>query len=246
MGNNRSVPYRLEKIFPLIFLMVLLSTSILTATPHASSPEESLWVETNGSPGGAFGLLEFNPENPDIMYAGSGYTFFRSEDGGDTWTRVDQLHALTETLELGVRALEFDPRDPSTLYVGVRGGLFKSVDDGLTWTRKTGGFEQLEVHAITVDPVEPDTVYAMASRGGEEFLMLKSVNGGDRWTDISSSLPSTHQMNMLKAVSHDELYTGGGFEMARGGQLYHSTDGGATWEARDIGQGEDTFPPMSG
>jgi len=106
----------------------------------------------------------------------------------------------------------------------------------------TGEFERLEVHSITVDPVEPDTVYVMASRGGEEYFILKSLNGGNHWTDISSSLPTTHNVNMLKAVDRDELYLGGGFEMARGGQLYHSTDGGATWEAKDIGQGEDTFP----
>jgi len=106
----------------LFLLMVSTISMSLVVVPMVSSPDEHLWVETQGSPGGAFGMFEFNPENPDIVYAGSGYTFFRSEDGGDTWTRVDQLHALTETLELGVRALEFDPRDPSTLYVGVRGG----------------------------------------------------------------------------------------------------------------------------
>ncbi|MCW3990738.1 MAG: YCF48-related protein [Candidatus Bathyarchaeota archaeon] len=207
-----------------------------------SSPEEPLWVETNGPPGGSFGLIEFNPGNPDIMYAGSGYTFFRSEDGGDTWTRVHQLHALTETLELGVRALEFDPRDPDILYLGCRGGMFKSTDSGVTWTSKTGGLEGIGVQAITVDPLDPDIVYFLASYGGDENYVYKSLNGGDRWTDISSSLPSTREMSMLKAVRHDELYSGGGFEMARDGDLYHSTDGGATWEVRDIGQGEDTFP----
>jgi photosystem II stability/assembly factor-like uncharacterized protein len=207
-----------------------------------SSSDEPLWVPTNGSPGGAFRIIEFNPGDPDLMYAGSGYTFFRSEDGGDTWIRVNQLHALAETLELGVWALEFDPIDPDILYLGFRGGVFKSTDAGVTWTRKTGMFEGLCVQAITVDPVEPDIVYFLANHGDDENFVYKSLNGGDSWTDISSSLPSTYAMSMLKAVRHNELYTGGGFEMARDGELFHSTDGGASWEVIDIGQGEDTFP----
>ena len=178
------------------------------------------------------------------MYAGSGYTFYRSGDGGDSWQRAEQLHSISETMELGVRALEFHPLDPSTVYVGCRGGLFKSVDDGLTWARKTEGYEGMGVQAITVNPQEPEIVYIVMSRGDDVSSMLKSTDGAESWTNITSSLPSSNRLNILKAVSHDELYVGGGFEMARSGQLYHSTDGGETWSVVDIGQGDDTFPSL--
>lgn len=58
----------------LLFLLVISTLSAgIVAVPIVSSPDEPLWVETNGPPGGSFGLIEFNPGNPDIMYAGSGF-----------------------------------------------------------------------------------------------------------------------------------------------------------------------------
>lgn len=227
-----------RSIIEIIILLIFISGIEPTRT---ASTNEPFWEQTNGPSGGGFGVLEINPEEPDIMYAGSGYSFFRSWDAGETWQRVEQLHSISETMELGVRAVEFDPQDPSTVYVACRGGLFKSTDNGITWTRKTEGFEGMCVQALTLDPLEPDTIYIISSRGEDENNLYKSINGGDSWIDISSRLQTTHSMNAIEAVRHDELYTGGGFEMARSGQLYHSTDGGVTWEIMDIGQGEDTF-----
>ena len=217
MGIKREVPDHIEKISILIVLTALLSFLASSPVFPASSSQEPLWEQTNGPPGGSFGLIEFNPGNPDIMYAGSGYSFFRSEDGGDHWTRVDQLHELTWTLELGVRDLVFDPRDPDTLYLGCRGGVFKSTDAGVTWTSLTTGFEGLCVQDVVLDPVEPDIVYFIASYGGGDNFVYKSLDGGGSWADISSNFPSTYEITMLVAVSHDELYSGGGFEMAREG-----------------------------
>ena len=242
VGLNRNLGLFSRKIA--LILPVLLLVSGFSPVKTALPSDEPLWVQTNGSPGGGFHIIEFNPENPEVMYAGSGYTFYRSGDGGDSWQRVEQLHSISETMELGVRALEFHPLNPSTVYVGCRGGLFKSVDDGLTWARKTEGYEGMGVQAITVNPQEPEIVYIVMSRGDDISSMLKSTDGAESWNNITSSLPSSNRLNILKAVSHNELYVGGGFEMARSGQLYHSTDGGETWSVVDIVQGDDTFPSL--
>ena len=63
MGNNRSVPHRIEKNPLHILLIVLISSAILPSFTPVSFPEEPLGVETNGPPVRAPG--ESPSEEPD-------------------------------------------------------------------------------------------------------------------------------------------------------------------------------------
>jgi photosystem II stability/assembly factor-like uncharacterized protein len=72
---------------------------------------------------------------------------------------------------------------------------------------------------ITVDPKNPDVIYACVEQGG----LLKSVDGGETWKELEGFNDDCHRLLILSSDT-DTLYlpTGYGF--------YRSYDGGESWE----------------
>ena len=59
--------------------------------------------------------------------------FYRSSDGGRSWTLVDGLGSGENPADMVV-AFEWDPEDTNAVYAGTDGGgLFQSLDRGITW-----------------------------------------------------------------------------------------------------------------
>jgi photosystem II stability/assembly factor-like uncharacterized protein len=63
-----------------------------------------------------------DPTNPSIVYAATWNAggFYRSLDGGSTWT------ALNEGLprQFGLESIAFSPVDPTRLFLGTTGGVY--------------------------------------------------------------------------------------------------------------------------
>ncbi|MBL8272813.1 MAG: hypothetical protein JNJ74_03320, partial [Xanthomonadales bacterium] len=58
------------------------------------------------------------------------------------------------------RAFAFDPRNADRLYLaGVSGGLWVSNDAGANWAPLSDAAAYLNIGALAIDPVEPDTIY---------------------------------------------------------------------------------------
>jgi photosystem II stability/assembly factor-like uncharacterized protein len=108
---------------------------------------------------------------------------YRSTDGADHWTRIS-LPAGTN----GPNALTVDPRDPRRLYLsawGVAGrvddtggGIFLSTDAGATWRNVLP--QSQHVYDTTVDPRQPDTIYA----SGFDQAAWRSTDRGETWSRI--------------------------------------------------------------
>src|SRR6188474_40418 len=81
------------------------------------------------------GLSAFaiNPQNPEVVYAGSGSGVFKSTDGGVNWQAVNA--GLTEryVFDLGI-----DQRHPAVLYAATSSGVFKSTNAARSWRRTRG------------------------------------------------------------------------------------------------------------
>jgi photosystem II stability/assembly factor-like uncharacterized protein len=155
--------------------------------------------------------LELNPENPDEIYAatwraerkpwtiisgaGEENGLYKSTDGGDNWTKLENglPDGLTGKMDLAV-----SPADPDRIYVlveavGEKQGLYRSDDLGKSWeqTSDRSGIMSRPFYFtnITAHPVNPDTVYVgnvrywVSTDGGKNFEQrpVTHVDVHDLW-----------------------------------------------------------------
>lgn len=82
--------------------------------------------------------LVVHPSSPDLVYAATGGGFYRSDDGGVTWTLLYDCYC---------RALWLDPNDADHIifgpadYVGAVGRIEESRDGGKTWHLASDGLD---------------------------------------------------------------------------------------------------------
>jgi len=175
-----------------------------------------------------FTVVTFSPSNPNIVYAGSGLAFYRSEDGGDTWlifNKPEEFCFGAPGIRAGVPiSAVVDPDDPMTIFVNnYGGGVFKSTDGARTWVDCSKGYTGAELHDISIDPQNPSTVYTIGRSGP-----FRSFNGGKDWKGLSYAPANQSEWygialnprNPQEVIISDEHQ----------GTIHKSEDGGNTWK----------------
>lgn len=147
------------------------------------------------------GLGDASPYGPSHQATG----FFRSTDGGATWTNS----GLTDA---ALTVLVADPFDSKTLFVATEGiytnplgfrGIFKTVDGGITWSPINNGLDCLTqlsaatITAMAADPARPGTLYAATSGDG----VYKTIDGGATWAPFNEGL-SSFDVRALAIAAH--------------------------------------------
>jgi photosystem II stability/assembly factor-like uncharacterized protein len=126
---------------------------------------------------------------------GPGSGLYRSKDGGEHWEQVTGKGLPSEGL--GRIGIAFAPSNPRRIYLIVDakdGGLYRSDDGGQNWQRvsnekRTWG-RGWYFGEVTVDPKNPDIVYALntslykSSDGGKTFTALKGAPDGDDYHEL--------------------------------------------------------------
>ncbi len=209
----------------------------------------------------AFGGVAVCETNPDIVYATTGESQLRgnvlpgngvwkTSDGGKTWAKIGlaDVHNFSR--------VRIAPKDCDTVFVGGFGhygadnpdrGVFRTKDGGKTWSKvlyrdaKTGAVD------ISIDPSNPDVVYAALweawrkpwgmSSGGPGSGLFKSLDGGTSWAEISRApgLPKDGLLGKIgvsvSPVDPNRVYAI--IENEAAGGVYASNDAGKTWEKRN-------------
>ncbi len=176
--------------------------------------------------------IAVDPRNADVVYAGSGSgDLFKSENGGDGWTRLDYLSALPEengtVSEKGPIATVFIPASSSdTVYVAhTVQGLFRSTDAGATWTH----YDALPKNAVALAggwANAPKTLYAGFGKEG----LYRSVDAGATWTKIET-VESKYVVHDLCVDPRDANVVHVLSTEGWSGTCLVTRDGGATWTA---------------
>jgi photosystem II stability/assembly factor-like uncharacterized protein len=173
-----------------------------------------------GPEGGIVYSLAGTPENPGLVFAGTGYGggIYKSTDGGNSWRSSSQ--GLLDDSDLSdfypsVRCLVIDPRDFLRIYAGTDAGVFRSTDGGERWVEVV---HYGRIGSIAINPLETSVLYA-----GSE-LVEKSTDGGDTWTTMSDGLPAS-EVNELLVSADDTAHVFAGTDSS----LYESLNGGALW-----------------
>ncbi len=132
--------------------------------------------------------VNFSHSNPDIIYAGSAAAFYRSGNGGTTWSRFFRTgHGGPVWGPPGIRAgfpidVTIDPDDPFVLYANnYGGGVFRSLDGAETWEEWSKGYSGADIHIVHIPADIPSSVYAIGRSG--PFV---SSNYGKDWVGIAN------------------------------------------------------------
>jgi hypothetical protein len=153
----------------------------------------------------SIGSLAIAPSDPNVVWAGTGESFirsnislgngiYRSTDAGKTWAR----RGLEKTGRIG--RVVVDPRNPDVVLACALGhaygpqaerGVFLTTDGGQTWQKTLFVDENTGCSDLALDPSNPRILYA------------------GMWTL--------------------EIHTWGRFSGGAGSGLFQSKDGGVTW-----------------
>jgi photosystem II stability/assembly factor-like uncharacterized protein len=139
--------------------------------------------------------LDESPKVEGLLYVGTDDGLIQiSEDGGANWRKVDSFGTL-DVPEFGyINDIEADLYDPNTVYVAVnnhkrgdfRPYILKSVDRGRTWQTITGNLPiRGSVYCLKQDHVNPNLMFC-----GTEFGVYFTIDGGLKWVQIKSGLPT--------------------------------------------------------
>ncbi len=185
------------------------------------------WTHTLSTGGENIEFVEIAVSDPEIVYAGSSGSIYRSEDGGTNWQRTTEGEA-NGWGPPGIRAgfpidFQVDPRDPNRIFANeYGGGNFLSEDGGKTWVDASRGYTGAQVRAIAVFPNEPGKIIA-ASRSG----IFISSDGGTNWTGLSFAPVASMEWNAVAIDPSNPQHIVAETNWDK--WLVYSYDGGFSW-----------------
>jgi photosystem II stability/assembly factor-like uncharacterized protein len=151
---------------------------------------DSLWDLLAMSVFGNVTSISESPLVDGLIYAGTDDGLIQiTDDGGDTWRRVDKLPGVPANFF--VNDIKADLHDPDTVYVVVdnhKSGDFapyilKSADRGRSWRSIAGDLpERHIVWRVVQDHVKPQLLFA-----GTEFGVFFTIDGGGKWVKLGGA-----------------------------------------------------------
>ncbi len=169
--------------------------------------------------------VNIDPNNNNLIYAGTDNGLWRSFDAGATWS----------LLKAGlIKDFEFMPGNSSTIYTaeieedsfGIElGKIYRTTNAGGVWGDITPASATDGILEIAVTPANPDALYSYGT--GSQFF-YKSINNGSNWIDKGWPSPigiawGWYGMALGVSPVDENVIMAGGLDLAI------SHDGGDTW-----------------
>ena len=234
-----------------IFLL-LFCPAVLRAQVPTQSYAQLRWRLVGPFRGGRTVAGVGVPGQPHSFYIGvNNGGVWKTTDAGRVWTPV-----FDDQPTGSIGAIAVAPSDPNVLYVGsgeglqrpdlsIGDGIYKSTDAGRTWTH-LGLRDGYQIPSLIVDPRDPNRVFAAVLGHpygpNEERGVLRSTDGGATWEKVLYTDENTGAFEVAFDPSNPQHvyavlwsgrqtpWEGGTILQPRNNGLYHSTDGGSTWQ----------------
>jgi len=222
----------------------------------------------------AVGAIAIHPEDPNIIYVGTGeanassHTFegtgiYKTTDGGATWDHM----GLSYSYHIG--RIDIDELRPETLFVAATGrhfgdvnperGLYRSTDGGSSWEQILYVTDSTACIDVAMHPSSGYVFAAMWEKvryndriyyGGETSGLYRSTDYGDTWEILTNGLPSASVENGRIGVCVDPqsstVYAV--YATAEGDfiGIYKSTNLGDSWTQVNDGPVSDVYGSWDG
>lgn len=155
---------------------------------------------------------------------------FKSIDGGKTWEHKVKAENNEFIDSIKISSMRIDPQNNDVLYLGTTGnGLYKSEDGANSWKKIADENGILSgaatIYDIAIEKGNSDIVY-LATLNGDRGELLKSENGGEKWTEsyIISELNKPVNTVEIDPINNNVIYIG-----TEQGGFMKSENRGATW-----------------
>jgi photosystem II stability/assembly factor-like uncharacterized protein len=193
----------------------------------------------NGSTG--CGMLAMSPQDPQTVFASlwdfrrQGWTFrsggpgsglYKSTDGGDHWTELNDSNAkgLPEK-PWGRLALAVAPSKPQVVYANIESkssALYRSDDSGKTWNRLDSSqfvvWRPFYFGNLIVDPKDENKIFK------PDLFLLLSVNGGRSFSGVSNAAHGDFHDVWIDPSDPNLVFA------TDDGGVWRSQDGGTRWK----------------
>jgi photosystem II stability/assembly factor-like uncharacterized protein len=209
--------------------------------------------------------LNFEPGNPDVLYAGTGEGFrytgimrgngiFVSSDAGTSWNSI--ASTVNNPDFNFIYRIAVSHNNPKTMYVASNGGLFKTNNAGVDWTKLIdaadfsieSGERTFDIGCLDIElRTDKDVDYLVAACGNHAApsQVLISKDAGATWTTTIDSLVEGNEdfgrIEVALSPSNQDSVYALVVDVNTNAlhSLFRSMDGGDTWTKK---VGRDTAP----
>lgn len=226
----------IKRFFATLFIFVALIIAFMAFSQEDIS-EEIVW-ENTGLFGAEVNEMLMDHSNSQKLFVTSTWNegLFVTTDGGENWTTVNEFtggHA---------RGITFDGQ--GIIYVGLGTSVFKSSDGGTFWNsyQVDPDCNKCENSAIAIDPNDNNTIYVgtglESTWDDDDTRIYKSTDGGVNWDLLVNLSGQCNDKTKIAALyissgSSIILATTGSLPWQIDGNIYRSSDSGATWDCGD-------------
>jgi len=179
-------------------------------------------------------VIVFAPSDVNTVYVGFGHEncllyhenecdstpigILLSNDGGTSWS----LSEDNQISQLNIYDISVDYNNASHAYAATEAGLYESLNTGVNWSLVTGNLGNKEVHAIAINPSDPQEIFVSVHRDG----IYHSSDGGGSWQHSVAGLEANSSIHdiVFDPTNSDNIFAS---DIYSG--VYMSSDGGGMW-----------------
>jgi len=171
-------------------------------------------------------MWDFRRQAWTFRSGGPGSGIFKSTDGGDHWSEINESNAKgLPAKPYGRIAIAVAPSKPNVVYAMIeskKSALFRSDDGGQSWKQLDASqymvWRPFYFANLIVDPKDENKLFKV------DLVLLLSVNGGKSFQPVSGSAHGDFHDVWIDPNNSNTILAGDD------GGLWRSLDGGTRWE----------------